>query len=274
MVPSRSTSVHRNAAQNGSSWAITVSGRSFSLRRQPLVTMRPFFGVECHNDLSWIDSLHELAEEAGVDLAGGKCRAADDDLLGARFRDCGRAGDAANSASYAHFHFVFGAGLHAEFVHQLVVAGFAHGGVEVDDVQPRIVAEFIEEAEYVRDREFAAASVNELHGLPALQVDAGDQHGRRTSMLRRREECFEVANGLHAVMENGSGQRCVGCAIGENFREMLGKFGAAGSDYGDRDGAGDSGGQGDVETLLRAVAVDRGEQNFSRLRVRRPVSPK
>ena len=42
MVPSRSTSVHRNAAQYGSSCFITSSARSFRRRRQPWVTMRPF----------------------------------------------------------------------------------------------------------------------------------------------------------------------------------------------------------------------------------------
>src|ERR1700730_5726445 len=51
-------------------------------------------------------------------------------------------------------------------------------------MQPRIAAKFLEQAEYVADGEFAAPPVNQLHGLSVLQVDAGDQHGRRTSMPR------------------------------------------------------------------------------------------
>ena len=39
----------------------------------------------------------------------------------------------------------------------------------------------------IGDREFAAAAMDELDSLPALQINARNQHGRRTSMpLSRR----------------------------------------------------------------------------------------
>ena len=49
-------------------------------------------------------------------------------------------------------------------------------------MQPGIGLEFLEQAKHVGDGEFAAPPVNELYGLTALQIDAGDQHGRRTSI--------------------------------------------------------------------------------------------
>src|ERR1700743_1906480 len=50
-------------------------------------------------------------------------------------------------------------------------------------MQPFVVAEFLEQAEDIGDGQFAASSVNELDCLSVLQVDAGNQHERRTSII-------------------------------------------------------------------------------------------
>src|SRR5208282_6694495 len=51
-------------------------------------------------------------------------------------------------------------------------------------MQPRIGLEFFQKAENVGDSEFPFAAVDELDSLAVLEVDAGNQHGRRTSILR------------------------------------------------------------------------------------------
>ena len=81
--------------------------------------------------------------------------------------------------------------------------------------------EFFEEAEDVGDGQFAAAAVDELNGLAALQIDAGNQHGRRTSIFSRRQIILEFANGLDVVVEDGGGEGCVGCAFAERFRQSV-----------------------------------------------------
>src|SRR4029077_3405085 len=56
-----------------------------------------------------------------------------------------------------------------------------HGGIQINDVQPGIILEFLQEAENIGDREFALPPVHQLNGLSALKINAGNQHGSRTS---------------------------------------------------------------------------------------------
>jgi hypothetical protein len=115
-------------------------------------------------------------------LTLAKSGAANDELVGAPFGDFHGAGDGANAAADAHFEVIFFAGLEAELLGEGVVVAGADSGVEVDDVEPLVGLEFFEEAEDVGDGEFALAAVDELDGLAGLEVDARDQHGRRTSI--------------------------------------------------------------------------------------------
>ena len=48
-------------------------------------------------------------------------------------------------------------------------------------MKPGVMAEAVEQAQNIGHGEFALAAVHELHGLAILQVNAGNQHGRRTS---------------------------------------------------------------------------------------------
>jgi hypothetical protein len=58
----------------------------------------------------------------------------------------------------------------------------AHSCIQIDDVQPLIFLEFVEEAENVSYFELPLAAMNELHSPAALQIDTGNQHLIRTSI--------------------------------------------------------------------------------------------
>jgi hypothetical protein len=118
-----------------------------------------------------------LAEKAGVDFAVAEGGAANDDLIGAPIYNFCGARDGSNAAADADFEFVAFPGFDAEFFCERVVVAGTDGGVEVDEMEPGIGFEFFEEAEDVGDGEFAFAAVDELDGLSALEIDAGNQHG-------------------------------------------------------------------------------------------------
>lgn len=122
----------------------------------------------------------ECTEEAGVDFAGAEGGAADDDLIGAPSDDLCGARDGANAAADADFEFVAFARLKTESFREAVVVAGADGGVEVNDVEPAMRLEFLEQAEDVSDGECAFAAVDQLDGLAGLEVDARDQHGSVT----------------------------------------------------------------------------------------------
>jgi len=56
--------------------------------------------------------------------------------------------------------------------------------------QPGIPLEFSQKAEDVGDRKLALPPVNQLNRLPVLQIDAGNQHGKRTSTPRAARNSF------------------------------------------------------------------------------------
>src|SRR5262249_31103436 len=142
-----------------------------------------FVGVKRNDESFSGNGLHECAEEAFVDAAVFEGGAADDDLRGAEFYEFAGAFCGANAAADADFHSVLAFGAATEFGDERVVFSFAHRRVEIDDVKPFVVAKAVEEAEDIGDGEFATAAVDELDGLAALQIDAGNQHERRTSIL-------------------------------------------------------------------------------------------
>src|ERR1700674_1270107 len=118
--------------------------------------------------------------------------ASDDDLgctPGSNLRGASHSPDAATDA---HLHAEIFSRTLAEFANGIVVLAFSHGGVQVDDVQPGILLEFLQEAEDVSDGEFALSAMNQLNCQAALQVDAGNQHGRRTSTPRAARNSFSV----------------------------------------------------------------------------------
>jgi len=131
-------------------------------------------GIESNDDAFAVDSASQRTKQSKIYFAAMEYGASDNDL---RCADVGQffcARDRANSAADANFHFVFAARAFAERFDDSVVVSFVHGGVEIDDVQPAVTAEFFELACDIGDSELTAAPVDQLDGLAGLKIDAGD----------------------------------------------------------------------------------------------------
>ena len=133
-----------------------------------------FCGVERDDDFLPPEFVGEGGEEFFVDAAVFESAATDDDLRGSCIdRGCGPS-KRADAAADADFQFVVARGFGAEGANEFCVRSLVHRGIEVDDMQPFVIAEFVEKAEYVGDSQFAAPAVDELYGLSVLQIDAGN----------------------------------------------------------------------------------------------------
>jgi len=131
-------------------------------------------GIESDDDASAVDSASQRTQQSKIYFAAMEYGASDDDL---RCADVGQffcARDRANAAADANFHFVFAPCAFAERFDDSVVVSFIHGGVEIDDVQPTVAAEFSELACDIGDSELTAAPVDQLDGLAGLKINAGD----------------------------------------------------------------------------------------------------
>ena len=131
-------------------------------------------GIQGDDDAFAVDRPDQRTKQTKIDFAATEYGASDDDL---RCADVGQffcARDRANAAAHANFHFVFAARAFAERFDDSVVVSFVHGGVEIDDVQPAVTAEFSELVCDIGDSELTAAPVDQLDGLAGLKIDAGD----------------------------------------------------------------------------------------------------
>src|SRR6266581_7338492 len=138
-------------------------------------------GVQGNYDPFAMHFLGELVQEASVYIFVVKRGASNDDLVRAPPGNFFRSRNGSNPAANSNLHSEVFACAFADLSNKLVVRALSHGGIEVDDVQPRIFFEFAQETENVRDGPLALLPVNQLNRLSALQVNAGNQHGRRTS---------------------------------------------------------------------------------------------
>jgi hypothetical protein len=131
-------------------------------------------GIESDDDAFAVDSAGQRTKQTKIYFAAMEYGASDDDL---RCADVGQffcACDRANATADANSHFVLAARAFAERFDDSVVVSFVHGGVEIDDVQPAVTAEFFELACDIGDSELTAAPVDQLDGLAGLKIDAGD----------------------------------------------------------------------------------------------------
>ncbi len=115
-------------------------------------------------------------KQGAVYAAIAECRAADNHLLRACGENAPRPCSRSDAAAYTHAH----GGFAAELPHQTRIAAAPHGGVEIDHVQQRIIAEAIEQSENILHRQTQLAAANELHRPAALKIDARDDHCNRT----------------------------------------------------------------------------------------------
>jgi hypothetical protein len=114
------------------------------------------FGVERNDDVLLSDALFELGEETAIYFSIFECGATDDDFFCAPGKNSRGVDDGANTSTDANSYF----GARAKQFYQTRVGTFAHGGVQIDDVENWIAAEAIEQAEDVVDGESAFAPVN------------------------------------------------------------------------------------------------------------------
>ena len=75
---------------------------------------------------------------------------------------------------------------------------------------------------------------------------------------------FQLVHSVGPVVEDGSGQRRIGAAIGQHAHEMLGLAGAAGSDHRNVRGARDGARQSAIEAVLDAIGIHGSEQDLAR----------
>ena len=129
---------------------------------QPSTTTSPCTRVERRDD--------PLARQLGEDLGlGGR---AEDDLARTLVEPADRRLDVADAAADAAGE----AGQQA--LDQRGVAALAHGGVEVDHRDLAGEREALGDRAGVAGVDRLLGAADELDGLAALQVDAGDDHGR------------------------------------------------------------------------------------------------
>src|SRR5689334_7275934 len=151
--------------------------------------------IQCNNDAFAAHFSIELLQKAQIHLSTVEDGATDDDLAGSPGGNFFGAGNGANPATHANFHCEFRSRLCAKRSHEFVVRTFTHNGVKIDDMKPRIPAEFSEKAKDVGNSKFALAAVHQLNGLAILQIDARDQHERRTSTPSAARNSFNVPIG-------------------------------------------------------------------------------
>src|SRR6267378_4132426 len=137
-------------------------------------------GIQRNDDSFAREFPGELTEQADIYLAVVKSSAPDNDLGSAPSGNFLGARNSANSPAHANLHPEISACSRAQLSNEVIVCSLSHRGVEVDDVQPGIGFEFFQQAKNIRDGKFALFSVDQLDGLPALQIDARNQHGSRT----------------------------------------------------------------------------------------------
>jgi len=138
--------------------------------------------VESDHDSFARDGASKRTEELLVDFAASENSTADNDLSGAALRNASGTGNGANPAAYADVHFMLAARAFTKRCDQSVVLAFVHGGVEIDDMEPFVAAEFFKLCENVKDGKFATAAVDELDRMSGLQINAGNQHGGRATL--------------------------------------------------------------------------------------------
>jgi hypothetical protein len=83
--------------------------------------------------------------------------------------------DGANSAPDADAHFAFVC-RDAQLAHKPGIASLPHRGVEINDVDQRVTAKAVEQAENIVHGELPLASVDKLDGASILQINARNEH--------------------------------------------------------------------------------------------------
>jgi hypothetical protein len=87
---------------------------------------------------------------------------------------------------------MFAASFEAELFQEAVVLAPAHGGIEIDYMEPAVVPKAIEQTEDIGHCNVALTTVYQLNRLTALQINAGNQHGSLTATPLDRRNSFNA----------------------------------------------------------------------------------
>src|ERR1700674_1645502 len=148
--------------------------------------------VESEDDLCSANFFCDPLQESRVHLSVSESGTSNNDLTRAPCNNFFGARNGSNPAADPHLDAEISPRNVAELSHDLVILAFSHGGIQVDDVQPGIFLEFLQQTEDVGDGKLSLPSMNQLNRLPVLQIDAGNQHGKRTSTPRAARNSFSV----------------------------------------------------------------------------------
>jgi len=148
-------------------------------------------GVQSNDEMFPADGCRNTLQAAKIRSTVFEGGAADDDLRHAKFhkRFCAR--DRTNASADADLHAEFAASFDGELMNEAIVVALAHGRVEVDDVEPLINGEALQQAHDIGNRKFAAAAVDQLDGATSLEINAGNQH---PSLTLTPLECRNLFN--------------------------------------------------------------------------------
>ena len=87
---------------------------------------------------------------------------------------------------------MFAASFEAELFYEAVVLAPAHGGIEIDYMQPPVLPKTIKQTEDIGHCKLAFTTVYKLNRLAALQINAGNQHGSLTATPLDRRNSFNA----------------------------------------------------------------------------------
>jgi len=87
---------------------------------------------------------------------------------------------------------MFAASFEAELFYEAVVLTPAHGGIEIDYVEPAMVPKAIKQTEDLGQCKLAFTTVYKLNRSAALQINAGNQHGSLTATPLDRRNSFNA----------------------------------------------------------------------------------
>ena len=101
-------------------------------------------GIEGHDEMLFADAGGQAFEEREVWAAISEGGAADDDVSYSKLHQCFRPGYSADATSDPDLHTEPAVRFDRELADQAIIVAFAHGGIEIDDVQPFIAGEALE----------------------------------------------------------------------------------------------------------------------------------
>src|SRR5439155_26457367 len=131
-------------------------------------------------------------QKARIHFSPVERRASDNNLVRPPAGNFLRAEDASNAAADAHLHPEISSCFRAKVANEIIICALAHGSIQINHMSPEMFLELFQLSKDIRNSQLALPPVHQLDGLPTLQIDAGNQHERRTSTPLEARNCFSA----------------------------------------------------------------------------------